>query len=309
MRTVFWGTPRAAVPFLEHLSAHEEVVGVVTRPDKPSQRGQQVHASPVKALAEGRKIRVLQPTDLRDPMFLAELSLLKPELGIVVAYGRLLPAEVIRLFPKGLFNIHFSLLPHLRGGAPIQRAILNGDARTGVTAFRIVETLDAGPIAVQQSIGVSSHDNAVSLEEKLVSLGLLALEELLGRLHAGTVEETPQAGESTAAPLIRKEELKIDWRRPAEEIERRVRAFVRPGVHGLLPDGKWLKLLRAEHRPAESGTAEPGLIRSIERGRGFVVECGIGQLLVLRVQSEGKKETDAWSFLQGSRLKPGDRLA
>jgi methionyl-tRNA formyltransferase len=308
MRTVFWGTPQAAVPFLERLCALEDVVGVVTRPDKPSQRGQQVHASPVKALALQKNFPVLQPVQLKDPAFLSALEALKPEVGIVVAYGRILPKEVIALFPKGLFNIHFSLLPRLRGAAPIQWAIINGESRSGVTSFRIDESLDTGRIAVQKSIGVSEHDNELTLEEKLVSLGILAMEETLSGIRSGTLAETEQAGESTVAPLLRKEDFAIDWSRPAEEIARRVRGLVRPGMHCRLPDGKMLKILRAEPVAGGGDASENGLVRSIERGRGFVVKCGIGQLLVLRVQSEGKKEADAWSFLQGARLKPGDRL-
>ena len=311
MRIVFWGTPQVAVPFLESLLKLEEVVGVVTQTDKPASRGQQIHSSPVKLLAEQRGLPVLQPSKLKDEAFLSQLGALKPEAGIVVAYGRIIPPEAIRLFPQGLYNMHFSLLPHLRGAAPIQWAILRGDRQTGVTSFRIEEGLDNGRMLVQKPIGISESDNAISLEEKLVSLGVVVMEETLGQIKAGGLGR-PQEGESTYAPLIQKADARIDWKKPAEEVARQVRGLVRLGAWCKLPDGRHLKILRVEQAQGtvpQAGERVPGALRAIEKGRGFVVECEVGALIVLRLQAEGKKETDAWSFLQGSRLKIGDVLA
>ena len=310
MKIIFWGTPLIAVPFLQYLCKNSEVVCAVTRPDKPAQRGQILHKPPVKIFAEERKIPVLQPSALKDPQFIESLSAFKADCSIVVAYGRILPPEVIRIFPKSVYNVHFSLLPHLRGAAPMQWAILRGDTKTGVTIFRILETLDTGPVAAQEEIGILPTDNAISLEEKLVPLGLFALENLLPKIERGTVTEIVQTGESTSAPLLKKSDEQIDWNRPSEEIARQVRALVRTGMSAKSPNGKLLKIIRAEpfqHAP-EAGHEHPGAVCGVEKGRGFLVKCKIGTLLITRVRLEGKKEMDAWSFLQGSRLKIGDNF-
>lgn len=317
MKVVFWGTPEVAVPFLDFLCCRVSVVTIVTQPDQASQRGQKIQKSPVKLFAEKKNISLLQPASLKDASFLSALSVLKPEAGVVVAYGKILPKEAIQLFPKGIFNLHFSLLPQLRGGAPIQRAILRGEKKTGVTSFRIAESLDTGNIIAQKEIGISEQDNAVTLEEKLIPLGILVLEETLNLIQNNAAVENPQTGEATFAPLIKKEEAKIDWNKPAELIARQVRALVRPGAFTCLPNGKILKILRAEvSQPAFSSQIvsrneandPPGTLSGIEKGRCFFVKCVLGTLAVIRVQLEGKKEIDAWSFLQGSRLKIGDRF-
>lgn len=314
MKTIFFGTPEAAVPFLQFLAKQSEVIAVVTRPDKPAERGQHLHQSPVKIFAEEKKIPILQPTALKDPNFLAQISNLKAEAGIVVAYGRILPPEVIRLFPSGIYNIHFSLLPHLRGAAPIQWSILRGDSKTGVTAFRISESLDTGNILVQKSLEISPNDNAVTLEDNLVALGLTVLDETLRLIKKGEITGQPQTGEPTNAPLLKKEQAKIDWNKPTEEIAMQVRALIRLGAFTHLPNGKILKILRAE--PAQDSTTTPdspsenvpGALCGIEKGRGFLIQCQIGKLLVIKVCPEGKKEMDAWAFLQGARLKIGDQF-
>jgi len=174
MRTIFWGTPQAAVPFLDHLNRKKQIAGVVTRTDKPSARGLNLQKSPVKIFAEEHGLPVLQPDKLKDADFLKNLASWKADLGIVVAYGKILPKEVIQIFSKGLINVHFSLLPRLRGAAPIQWAILQGEENTGVSTFKISESLDSGNLIVQKKIGISKADNAVTLEEKLIPLGIQA---------------------------------------------------------------------------------------------------------------------------------------
>lgn len=326
MRIVFWGTPETALPFLEFLYKQVQVLAVVTQTDKAAKRGQKIQKSPVKQFAEEKQIPVLQPADLKNSHFLTELSDLKPEAGIVVAYGKILPKEVIWIFPKGIFNIHFSLLPHLRGAAPIQWAILRGDKKTGVTCFKISETLDTGNMVAQKEIEILPSDNAVTLEERLILLGIQTLQETLLALKNGTLSEKPQIGESSYAPLIKRENAKIDWNKPAEEIARQVRALVKIGAFTCLPSNKILKILKAEPSPSPSSSplkgeeiqpsSSPpagegwgeGKICGIEKGQGFFVKCKIGTVLVTKVQLEGKKEMDAWSFLQGSRLKIGEQL-
>jgi len=311
MRLVFWGTPATAVPFLEYLCAHEDVAGVVTQTDKPSMRGQEVHKTPVKILAEEKKLTVLQPSKLKDPEFLSKLAELKPEAGIVIAYGRIIPVEAINIFPKGLYNIHFSLLPHLKGAAPMQWAIVRGDKETGVTSFRIEESLDSGNILVKKPLSISGSDDAVSLEKKMISLGLDVLKETLEHIKGRDPTGIPQKGEETYAPIIKKSDAKIDWERSAEEIERMVRGFIQTGVFCITPVGKHLKVTRSENvleiQP-DKEILPSGTLCKIEKGRGFLIRCKKGYLRVLRVQMEGKKETDAWSFLQGARLKVGDRF-
>lgn len=316
MRTIFWGTPELSIPFLELLCGQGDVAGVVTQTDKPSKRGQHLQKSPVKLFAEKADIPVLQPSSLKNEEFLTRLAALKPELGVVVAYGKIISKEAIRLFPAGLYNIHFSLLPKLRGGAPIQWAIYRGETTTGVTSFRISETLDTGHIVLQKEIAVSVHDNSITLEEKLIPLGIVTLQDTLKLINTGQVRERPQSGEATFAPLIKKEDTRINWNRPAEEIARQVRAFICPGAFCRLPDGKLLKILRAEPSASASSadpmdqslSLDPGSICAVEHNRGFLVKCALGTLSVIKVQLEGKKETDAWSFLQGHKLQIGDRL-
>lgn len=272
MKVVFWGTPEVSVPFLDFLCRRETVVNIVTQPDKPSRRGQKIQKCPVKLFAGKKNISVLQPASLKDASFLSALSALKPEAGIVVAYGKILPKEVIQLFPKGIFNLHFSLLPHLRGAAPIQWAILRGDKKTGVTSFRISESLDTGNIIAQKEIGISEQDNSVTLEEKLIPLGILVLEETLNLIQNNAIVENPQTGEATFAPLIKKEDTKINWNKPAEEIARQVRALVKIGTFTILPNGKILKILKAEAQspsasPPFQGGNYPHSISPLQRGR------------------------------------------
>ena len=249
MRTIFWGTPQVAVPFLEHLFSRTEVQGVVTQTDKPSQRGQKTRESPVKVFAETHGIPIFQPSSLKDEKFISEISGLKAEAGIVVAYGRILPRQVIESFLQGIFNIHFSLLPILRGASPIQHAILAGHSKTGVTSFRIAESLDTGHIVVQKEISISSEDTAITLEQNLVPLGLEALEETLKIIESGQSQGKPQSGTSSYAPLIRKEDARIHWDRTAKEIDCQVRALIRLGTFCQLQDGKVLKILEAHPHP------------------------------------------------------------
>lgn len=309
MNILFWGTPQTAVPFLERLCQKEKVVGAVTKIDKASDRGQKLGKSPVKVFAEQKNLLVLQPANLKDPAFAEQIRALKPEIGIVVAYGKIIPQEIIELFPKGLFNVHFSLLPALRGAAPMQWSLLNGDQETGVCFFRIVPELDAGAVVARKAVPIAPQDDAVSLEAKLVPAGIAVMEEALAKIKAGTAEEAPQEGTPTFARTLKKEDAKIRWSDPAETISRQVRALVRMGAFCKMPDQKALKILRAEVSGLDpkpfSGLAS-GALCQIERGKGFIVKCGDGLLTVLEVQLEGKKPVDAWSFLQGARLKTGD---
>ncbi len=308
MNLIFWGTPQTAVPFLKFLRQENSVAAVITRPDESSGRGLKIHPSPVKIFSESNHISVLQPDKLKDPAFIQTLKSLNPEMGIVVAYGKLIPRSIIDLFPKGLFNVHFSILPRLRGAAPMQRAILEGETQTGVTIFQITEELDAGAVLVQKPIGIAEGEDAETLEQKLIPLGIEALKEALERVQNGSAALSPQKGSPTFAPLLTKEDAKINWNKSALEIARQARAFIRMGAFCRLPNGKLLKILQCGPLPSEPTGSNIGAITGFERHRGFIVRCGEGRLLVLRVQLEGKKASDAWSFLQGARLKENDLL-
>lgn len=309
MKIVFFGTPQVAIPYIEYLHKNEDVIAVVTQTDKPSDRGQEIHKPPVKIFAEKNNIPILQPAKLKEQSFVSQISKFKADAGIAVAYGRILPKEIIDLFSKGLYNIHFSLLPLYRGAAPIQWAIYHGDKKTGVTSFKIAEALDSGNIIVQKEIEILEDDDAISLKKKLIPLGITALEETLKQLKKGKVNEKSQIGNPTVAPLIKKSDAKIDWNRSAREIHNQVRAFIQIGTFCRLPDQKILKLLKTEvANPKSSENFVPGTVCEFEKNRGFLVKCNQNNLLVLKVQVEGKKETDAWSFLQGHKLKIGDRL-
>lgn len=309
MNILFWGTPQTAVPFLERLCEKEKVVGAVTKIDKASDRGQKLSQSPVKVFAERKNLPVLQPSNLKDAAFAEQVRALQPDLGVVVAYGKIIPQEIIDLFPQGLFNVHFSLLPALRGAAPMQWSLLNGDRETGVCFFRIVPELDAGGVVARKAVPIAPDDDAVTLEAKLVPAGIEVMREALAKIKAGTAEETPQEGDPTFARTLKKEDAKIRWSDPADVISRQVRALVKMGAFCKMPGQKTLKILRAEISrldPKPFSALPSGALCQIERGKGFIVKCGDGLLTVLEVQLEGKKPTDAWSFLQGARLKAGD---
>ena len=192
----------------------------------------------------------------------------------------------------------------------MQWALLNGDKNTGVTLFRIAETLDTGDIALQKEIKIEERENAVTLEKKLIPAGISALEEMITQIENGKLKEKAQEGTPSYAPLLKKEDLKIAWTKSAEEIDRQIRALVRLGAYSALPNGKILKIVQAEilENNAQESKNPPGEIVGVAKGKGFIVKCGLRSLLLRRVQLEGKIPTDAWSFLQGSRLKIGEKF-
>ncbi|MCL2003539.1 MAG: methionyl-tRNA formyltransferase [Oscillospiraceae bacterium] len=285
MRIVFMGTPdfaRASLQALLDMPEHT-VTGVFTQPDRASGRGMAVLPSPVKALASQYGVPVFQPAKMRDGTALGQLRELKPDLISVVAYGRLLPREMLALPPLGCVNVHASLLPELRGAAPIQWAIARGLAETGVTTQRMAEECDAGDILLMKSTPIGENDDAVSLHDRLRGMGAALLQETVRALANGTVAPKPQDhAKATFAPILRKEDGAIDLSRPAAEIERLIRAMMPwPGAS---LDG--LKIHKA--RLAASGG-----------GPRFVV-CGDGGILeLLEVQAPGKKRMKAEDYFRG----------
>ncbi len=304
MRVIFFGTPEFAVPSLAALlDGGLEVPLVVTQPDKPMGRHAEVHASPVARLAALRGIRTARPERLRgNANFLGELKTARPDAAAVVAYGRILPAEVIELPRWGCVNVHASLLPKYRGASPIQAALLAGDRVTGVVTMRIEEELDAGPIYLEKRVAIEPGENAGALSERLAREGAALLVETLRRLNAGDVKPRPQVGEPTYCRPIRREDGRIDWTLSAEEIERRLAAYTPwPGVFAFLGRER-IKILEAQRAPGAEGRP-PGTLFS--GGGSALVAAGEGTgLRLLRVQRAGKKPVSGDEFLRGLPTLP-----
>jgi methionyl-tRNA formyltransferase len=284
----------------------DAVVGVVCQPDRPSGRGQQVHAPPVKEVAQAHDIAVLQPTRLRPPEFLEQLRAWAPDLIIVAAYGRILPAPVLALPRLGCINVHASLLPRYRGAGPIQWAILRGEASTGVTIMQMNERMDEGDVLLQFAMPIGEQETHGELEPRLARLGAETLQEALALLQRGQLHATPQVhADATYAPLIKKEDGRIDWSLPAIDLARRVRAFNPwPSVHTTW-DGKMLKVHRARALTTPS-TSGPGAI--VAAGASLDVATGAGILAIDELQLEGRKHMLAADFTRGATPRLGRRL-
>ncbi|WP_193452894.1 methionyl-tRNA formyltransferase [Pseudomonas nitroreducens] len=287
LRIVFAGTPEFAAEHLKALlDTPHEIVAVYTQPDRPAGRGQKLMPSPVKQLAVDHCLPVLQPPTLRDPAAQAELAALKPDLMVVVAYGLILPQAVLDIPGLGCINSHASLLPRWRGAAPIQRAVEAGDAESGVTVMQMEAGLDTGPMLLKVGTPISAEDTGGSLHDRLAELGPKAVVEAIAGLAAGTLRgEVQDDTLATYAHKLNKEEARIDWSRPADELERRIRAFTPwPVCHTTLGDAA-LKVLGAKPAP---GKGEPGKILDASRD-GLLVACGEGALLLTRLQLPGGK--------------------
>jgi methionyl-tRNA formyltransferase len=306
MRIAFLGTPAFAVPSLDALErAGHAVLAVVAQPDRPAGRDREIREPATKAWARARRVPVLQPEKVRDGRLAAELSRLAPELLVVVAYGRILGPDLLRLAPHGAVNVHASLLPRHRGAAPVQWAIAAGDRETGVTVMQMDEGLDTGDVLLQRSAPVLPKDDADSLARRLSALGGEALVEALSLLEAGRVIPVPQDGaRATLAPVLEKEHGRLDFALPAARLADRIRGFRPwPGAFTLL-GGRVLKVHRAEAR--EGAGLAPGEARPDEAG--LVVGCGEGALRLLEVQLEGKRRMLAADFLKGHPVVAGTVL-
>lgn len=306
MRIVFFGTPEFAVASLEALVEHREnVVAVVTQPDRPRGRSRSnLEPPPVKDRAMSLAIPILQPVKPAGPDFKAELEALKPDLGVVVAYGHLLKPEILAVPRLGMINVHASLLPAWRGAAPIQWSIAHGDARTGVSIMRMEAGLDSGPVLLAREVAIGPEDTGASLTRRLARLGASALIEALAPLRDGTAVFTPQdASRVTIAPKIGREVARIDWSRPAAAVADGIRAFdPAPGAWTTGPTGD-LKCFRP--RLAE-GHGPPGTI--LEATAGLVVATGEGAVEIREVQPAGKARMPASAWLRGRPVAAGQLL-
>ncbi len=296
------GTPAFAVPSLDALvGAGHELLCVVAQPDRPAGRGNALKAPATKEWALAGRIPVLQPEKVRDGRLCAELAALNPDLLAVAAYGRILGKDLLTLAPHGAINVHGSLLPKYRGAAPIQWAVANGDTEAGVTIMQMDEGLDSGDMLLQRALPIGPSDTAEALSPRLATLGGEALVEALSLLEAGTITPVKQdPSEVTLAPILSREDGRVDWKRPAPLAAARLRGFTPwPGAWTTL-DGRTVKLLDAEPIDAAGG-GSPGAAAKLA-GRGLAVSCGGGTtLLVRRLQLEGKGAQDALAFLNGLR--------
>ncbi len=301
MKIVFAGTPEFAIPTLQMLlDSPCDVCAVYTQPDRPAGRGRRLRPGPVKALADAHGLEVVQPDSLTGLDEIGCLAAFQADLMVVVAYGLLLPQVVLDAPRLGCINIHASLLPRWRGAAPIQRAILAGDERTGVTLMQMVKKLDAGPMLKQAQCPILPHEAAAELHDRLALLGADALKELLPVIEAGAVRPQPQdEGGVTYAHKVGKSEALIDWSRPAQELERQVRAFNPWPVAYTSFKGDLLRIWRAEALVQQTD-ALPGSILEGEAGR-MDVATGNGVLRLLEVQLAGKKRLPVQPFLNAHR--------
>jgi methionyl-tRNA formyltransferase len=332
VRILFWGTPDFAVPALRALLGEgHEVVAVVTQPDRPAGRGRKPRPSPVKEAALDERIPVLTPEAPRGEGFLKALGALAPDISVVVAYGHILRKEVLTLPPRGSVNVHASLLPELRGAAPIHWAVVRGYDRTGVTIMEMTEGMDQGPILLQREVPIAPQDTASALHDRLAEVGAEALVEALALMEADSLEPREQDHErATYAPKVDRETARVEWSRPAREVVNLIRGMSSvPGAWSELA-GKPIKLFQArlgmdgaeeggmdgagEGGPAGAGPGDgapaeaPGTVLVADPQRGLVVAAGDGAVAVREVQPPGKRRMEARAWLRGGGPRSGDRF-
>jgi methionyl-tRNA formyltransferase len=304
LRIVFFGTPDFAVPTLDALLAsRHHVVAVVTQPDRPRGRGQKTSAGPVKARALASERLVLQPERLRDPSFVNAFAAIEADLGVVAAYGKILPVSLIDTPRLGMINVHASLLPRYRGAAPVHRAIIAGERETGVTIMRVVKALDAGPMLAREARAIGPDETSIDVEHDLARIGAGLLVRVVDQLTADSVEATPQDdAAATYAPRLTRDDGVLDWRQAATAIHNRIRGL-HPWPHAYAHlSGRRYILLRSEIGAAESDRAPGRIVEA--HGDRLVVATGSGTIRLLDIQPEGKRPLTAREFLAGHRIGP-----
>jgi methionyl-tRNA formyltransferase len=305
VRVAFWGTPEFAAPSLRALVGEGfEVVGVVTQPDKPQGRSREIIPSPVKQIAIEEEIQLFQPKNARDPELFEKLSLLNPDISVVVAYGHILPQKIIDLPRLGTFNIHASLLPALRGAAPIQAAIRQGLMQTGVTVMRVIPALDAGPTILQADTPIFGDETYGELQVRLSELGALTLVEAMTLVSLGKANETPQDdSRATYATKVTRESSRINWKDSAVEISRLIRSSdPKPGAFTKTPKGD-VKMFGPKVMDGINGN--PGEV--LNATGELVIACGVDAIHISVVQPEGKSRMSAHEWVRGRGTAVGDR--
>ncbi len=310
MRILFWGTPAFAVPsFLALSDEGHDIVGVVTQPDRPAGRGRHLKASAVKKAALKEGLTVLEPESPRGEAFLEQVYALEPELSVVVAYGRILEHEVLDLPTAGSVNLHASLLPALRGAAPINWAIVRGSAVTGVTVMRMVEKMDAGPILLQTEEPIFPSETASELTARLSEVGAEALVEAFALLEAGVLDEVEQdEAAATYAPKVTRATARIDWSESSSDVANVIRGMdAVPGAWSELEDSP-VKLFRPHAEPALEPQASPGTIVDADRTTGLLVAARSGAVRIGEVQPAGRGRMTAGEWVLGRGASAGQRF-
>lgn len=304
-RILFMGTPEFAVPVLKGLLAGpDQVVAVVTRPDKEKGRGRKVSPPPIKTVALAAGVPVLQPTKIKTQEFRETLLSFNPDIIVVAAYGRILPTSILELPRLGCINVHGSLLPKYRGAAPIQWAVINGEKEVGVTIMHMDEGMDTGGILLTAALPANPEETAGTLLIKLSELGAAALHQALDRLRAGTLQAVPQDHtRATVAPMLTKEHGLIDWRRPADELHCWIRGLDPWPAAYSFQGGKRFRFFRPEIVSSAEDSV-PGTLLRIDK-RGLLVATGHDAILIREIQAEGKKRMTVEAFLCGHSLAPG----
>lgn len=303
---VFFGTPQFAVPTLQLLIKNGEKISmVISQPDKPKGRGKIIQPPEIKKIALQHGLSVCQPEKILNKVFIEKIKSIKPEFAIVVAYGRILPKEILEIPKYGCINLHASLLPKYRGAAPIQWALIRGEEVTGVTTMLIDEGLDTGPILLQREIPIDYQDNAMTLSEKLALIGAELILETIKKMRKGLITPKPQSGEASYAPMLKKEDGRINWNYSAREIFNLVRGtYPWPCAYCFLGDER-IKIIKAE---PENGNSLPGLI--LKAKEDLLVGTGSGLLRILIIQPEGKKVMTTKEFICGRKINEGvDRFS
>lgn len=306
LRAVFLGTPAFALPSLLAVHRETELLAVVTQPDRPQGRGRRVAPPPAAQKARELGLPVLQPPRLKDPAIIQAIRELRADLIVTVAYGKIIPRQVLEIPPLGCINVHPSILPQYRGASPIQAAIAAGESETGVTIMYQSEELDAGDIILQHRVPIGEDDTAATLEQKLARSGAAALVEALRLIGQG---RAPRAAQDPArvsyVGKLTKEHGRIDWNRPAVELARRIRAMNPWPSAFTSHGGRTIKIWNAKPLTIPG---PPGAIHEVRRGEGLVVGTGAGSLLVLEVQPEGGRRMTADEYVRGHRVRVGEKL-
>jgi methionyl-tRNA formyltransferase len=314
LKIVFFGTPEFAVPSLQGLlNAGHEIAAVVTQPDRKVGRGRKIKSSQVKREAEKNGIRILQPQRVRDDNFIRELEVFNPSAIVVVAYGQILPSGILHLPKYGCINVHASLLPDYRGAAPVNRAIMNAEKKTGITIMFMDEGMDTGPVLLQEEMDIKDDDTAGILSRRLSEAGAQLLIPALEGVEKGTLIPQPQAGKVSYAPPLKKNDALIDWSQTAKDLFHFIRGMNPwPGAYSFL-DGTRIKILKGapvvtdgEHDQAHRAGG-PGMIDTATRNE-LIVSTGSGKLAILELQPSGKPVMSVRSFLQGRTLRKGMRF-
>ena len=309
LKTVFFGTPDAAVPFLEQLNALTQVALVVTKPDSPAGRGLRLQPCPVKKRALELGLPVISPEIFKDSV--AQIAALKADFGFAVAYGKIFKKPALEAFKHGIINIHFSLLPKYRGAAPIQQALFDGQTKTGVSAFWIDEGLDTGLLAAQTAIDILPQDDEISLFDKLTRAAQADFAGIVKDLEAGRITKTPQKGEPSFAPVIDKKDTVVNFRTmTAAKINNLTRGLaggIPAYAKAQTPKGETVQLLKTTLKPMpQAPKLHPGAFIAVERGIGFFVQCLEGVLFIETLRPAGKNKMPAWDYYNGKKPQAGD---